>query len=273
MKKIFEFLNKHQIPGFRTRYKWKSTLAIIGYSLIVLFSLIMWGGHGLLSGLIWACVLIGLVFIFSNYRGILSFIPNLISKNKNTKISPYVALVIFSLIIIGGIAMCHSTETVTPKDSNNTEQAKSDKEIQKENEKADEEAQEEAKKQKEKKEKEYKQQILDNSTKIVDSIGYIIIFIANNKNEQYWTNKEKMTFSEYLADIKSCHTSAEKMDVPEKFKETHKIYLKGTKKYSDAMELIRQAFNEGVTYKADQANKLMSEGQEYMFQAMDKMFY
>lgn len=110
MKKIFEFLNKHQIPGFRTRYKWKSNLAIVGYCLIILFGLIIWGTENFWYGFLWTCLLIGLVFIFSNYREILNLIPNF-SKNKKTKILTYIGLVIVSFIIIVIVGAQNPTES------------------------------------------------------------------------------------------------------------------------------------------------------------------
>lgn len=94
MKKILELLNHYQIPGFRSRYMWKSIIATIGYFLIIVFSLGTMSVYSFWYGLTWFIAFIGIVFIFFNYRGILDKISKIKLKN-------YIAATIASLFIVG----------------------------------------------------------------------------------------------------------------------------------------------------------------------------
>lgn len=94
MKKIVKLLNYYQIPGFRSQYTWKSTIAAIGYSLVVLFSFGAMIAYSFWYGVLWFMVLIGIIFLFFNYKGILD-------KISKIKLRYYFTATIVSLFIIG----------------------------------------------------------------------------------------------------------------------------------------------------------------------------
>lgn len=112
----------------------------------------------------------------------------------------------------------------------------------------------------EKLEKEYSQEMVNIFSSLSESATYLGDFLTAKPNPKLWTNEEVIKIAVHTITIQELYPTAEKLEPPDKFRQSHKTILSGLKKYREAMLIFPAAIDNLDVEAIGKATNLMLEG-------------